>query len=48
MAKTVDHRPQTKAREYLVAILGGGLEHLKDISLWLTGQTKQLIRLLGL
>lgn len=30
--KTIDHRPQTKVLEFLVAILGG-FEHLKDISL---------------
>jgi len=30
--KTVDHRPQTKVLEFLVAIMGG-LERLKDISL---------------
>jgi len=30
--KTVDHSPQSKVLEFLVAILGG-LEYLKDISL---------------
>lgn len=30
--KTIDHSPQTKVLEFLVAILGG-FEHLKDISL---------------
>ena len=29
--KTVEHRPQTKVVEFLVAILGG-LEHLQDLS----------------